>query len=136
VTLSIINYVPSVRDAGKYMSCRAENPELPESSLEDGWKLEIHCESNRTKSQPSSWKHFGLLVTARFSPFADIPQSILSLGASLNGSNIKEGDDVYFECSVRANPRPYKITWRFNVSVEYYAGAAPALAPAPARRAQ
>ena len=43
VTLSIINYVPSVRDAGKYMSCRAENPELPDSSIEDGWKLEIHC---------------------------------------------------------------------------------------------
>ena len=44
VTLSVIQYVPSVRDAGKYMSCRAENPELPESSLEDGWKLIIHCE--------------------------------------------------------------------------------------------
>ena len=44
VTLSIINYVPSVRDAGKYMSCKAENPELPDSSIEDGWKLEIHCE--------------------------------------------------------------------------------------------
>ena len=48
--------------------------------------------------------------------FADTPQSILSLGSSLNGSNIKEGDDVYFECNVRANPRPYKVTWRFNVS--------------------
>ena len=47
---------------------------------------------------------------------ADTPQSILSLGSSLNGSNIKEGDDVYFECNVRANPRPYKVTWRFNVS--------------------
>ena len=46
----------------------------------------------------------------------DTPQSILSLGSSLNGSNIKEGDDVYFECNVRANPRPYKVTWRFNVS--------------------
>ena len=43
MTLSIINYVPSVRDAGKYMSCRAENPELADSSMEDGWKLEIHC---------------------------------------------------------------------------------------------
>ena len=24
------------------------------------------------------------------------------------------GDDVYFECTVRANPQPYKITWRHN----------------------
>ena len=26
----------------------------------------------------------------------------------------KKGDDVYFECTVRANPGPYKITWRHN----------------------
>ena len=87
MTLSILNYTPTIRDAGKYMSCRAENPELPDATLEDGWKLEIHY----------------------------IPQSVLSLGSNLNGSNIKEGDDVYFECSVRANPKPYKISWRFNV---------------------
>ena len=43
VTLSTLNYVPSVRDAGKFMSCRAENPELPDATLEDGWKLEIYC---------------------------------------------------------------------------------------------
>ena len=43
MTLSILNYTPGVRDGGKYMSCRAENPELPDSTLEDGWKLEIHC---------------------------------------------------------------------------------------------
>ena len=50
----------------------------------------------------------------QFELLTDIPQSILSLGSSLNGSNIKEGDDVYFECSVRANPKPYKVSWRFN----------------------
>ena len=43
VTLSILNYVPTIRDAGKYMACRAENPELPDATLEDGWKLEIYC---------------------------------------------------------------------------------------------
>ena len=46
----------------------------------------------------------------------DAPQAVLNLGSSLNASNIKEGDDVYFECNVRANPKPYKITWKFNVS--------------------
>ncbi len=58
-----------------------------------------------------------VFFTARhfYFSYADVPQSILSLGTSLNGSNIKEGDDVYFECNVRANPRPYKISWRFNV---------------------
>ena len=38
-----MNYVPTIRDAGKYMACRAENPELPDATLEDGWKLEIYC---------------------------------------------------------------------------------------------
>ena len=49
-----------------------------------------------------------------FSLVADVPSSTLSLGSSLNASNIKEGDDVYFECAVRASPQPYKITWRHN----------------------
>ena len=40
----------------------------------------------------------------------------MKLGGSLNGSNIKEGDDVYFECEVLANPPPNKITWKHNVS--------------------
>ena len=39
----------------------------------------------------------------------------LTFGSSLNASNIKEGDDVYFECAVQASPAPYKITWRHNV---------------------
>ena len=47
----------------------------------------------------------------------DIPSSTLTLGSSLNASNIKEGDDVYFECAVQASPAPYKITWRHNVSI-------------------
>ena len=33
VTLSILNYVPSIRDAGKYMACRAENSELPDATI-------------------------------------------------------------------------------------------------------
>ena len=47
---------------------------------------------------------------------SDIPTSKLTLGSNLDGSNIKEGDDVYFECAVQASPPPYKITWRHNVS--------------------
>ena len=29
---------------------------------------------------------------------SDVPSATLLLGSSLNASNIKEGDDVYFEC--------------------------------------
>ena len=64
VTLSILNYVPTVRDAGKYMACRAENPELPDATLEDGWKLEIHCEWNlKILVKPEkSKRHFGMRI--------------------------------------------------------------------------
>ena len=34
-------------------------------------------------------------------PCKDTPKAMLGLGSSLNGSLIKEGDDVYFECRVR-----------------------------------
>ena len=38
-------------------------------------------------------------------PCKDTPKAMLGLGSSLNGSLIKEGDDVYFECRVRyTNP--------------------------------
>lgn len=44
------------------------------------------------------------------------PQVSLQLGTTLNPDDIKEGDDVYFECHIRANPREHKIAWLHNVS--------------------
>ena len=51
--------------------------------------------------------------------FLDLPRVSLELGKTLNADNIKEGDDVYFECSVKAKPKAYKIEWKFNVSRIY-----------------
>ena len=48
---------------------------------------------------------------------SDRPKVQLSFGSQLEASNIKEGNDVYFECKVRAHPRHYKITWKRNVSI-------------------
>jgi hypothetical protein len=47
---------------------------------------------------------------------ADAPQVSLKLGHALNASNLKEGDDVYFECQVKANPPPRRIIWKKEVS--------------------
>ena len=47
---------------------------------------------------------------------ADEPKVFLSFGKSLDPDNIKEGNDVYFECDVKANPKVYKIVWLHNVS--------------------
>jgi len=38
------------------------------------------------------------------------------LGSNLNPEDIEEGDDVYFECKVHANPAAYKVVWKHNVS--------------------
>ncbi|KAL3285808.1 hypothetical protein HHI36_000330 [Cryptolaemus montrouzieri] len=45
----------------------------------------------------------------------DPPQVQLHLGTTLNPDDIKEGDDVYFECNIRANPKEHKITWYHDV---------------------
>jgi hypothetical protein len=56
--------------------------------------------------------------------FPDVPVSLIVFGRSLNPKNIREGDDVYFECHVKANPPFYNITWRQNVSHFDYVTAA------------
>lgn len=48
--------------------------------------------------------------------FSDHPTVHLRMGSSLNPNDIKEGDDVYFECVIQSNPKPYKLTWFHDVS--------------------
>jgi len=43
--------------------------------------------------------------------FADKPRVSLRLGKSLDPDNLKTGNDVYFECDVKANPIPHKLVW-------------------------
>lgn len=47
---------------------------------------------------------------------ADPPKVTLSLGSTLNPDEIKEGDDVYFECHIKANPKENRIAWAHDVS--------------------
>ncbi|KAG0712927.1 Palladin [Chionoecetes opilio] len=44
----------------------------------------------------------------------DPPEVKVAAGPSLDLNHIKEGDDVYFDCHVKARPDPSKITWLFN----------------------
>ena len=50
------------------------------------------------------------------SVFADKPRVSLRLGKSLDPDNLRTGNDVYFECDVRANPIPHKLVWLHRVS--------------------
>lgn len=89
-SLSILSYVPSIDDDGKYLTCRAENPAIPDSIKEDKWRLDVQYQ----------------------------PVVTLRMGSTLNPDDIKEGADVYFECKVRANPKEYKLAWFKDVSYE------------------
>ncbi|XP_066966605.1 neural cell adhesion molecule 2-like [Macrobrachium rosenbergii] len=86
VTLSTLTFVPNENDGGKYLKCQAESPVIHHTPLEDQWLLEVYY----------------------------TPQVYLAMGSNLSPEDIKEGDDVYFECNVRANPWVYKVVWYHN----------------------
>ncbi|XP_035218640.1 nephrin-like isoform X2 [Stegodyphus dumicola] len=86
VSTSILTMTPSSEDHGKFISCQADNVMIPGSAIEDSWKLEVHY----------------------------VPQLSLRLGSKLRHSNIMEGNDVYFECNIRANPWVSETGWRFE----------------------
>lgn len=46
----------------------------------------------------------------------DSPRIRIQPGAQVNITGIKEGDDIYFECIVEANPKVDMIEWYLNVS--------------------
>lgn len=50
---------------------------------------------------------------------SDPPIVTLRLGSTLS-DNIKEGDDVYFECLAVANPQWRKLYWLHDVSTNFY----------------
>ncbi|XP_076334815.1 uncharacterized protein LOC143238454 [Tachypleus tridentatus] len=86
VSTSMLTFVPSVDDNGKFLICRAENPLISNSVLEDGWKLEIYF-------PPQVSLHFKNLPTS---------------------GEIQEGNDVYLECNIRSNPWIHSISWQFE----------------------
>ncbi len=40
----------------------------------------------------------------------------MALGSSIDPSGIAEGNDVYMDCEIKANPKAYKVEWNHNVS--------------------
>ncbi|XP_040357971.1 hemicentin-1 [Ixodes scapularis] len=87
-TLGVLHFVPSNMDHAARLRCVATNsvPSPRNLVLEDSWNLDVHYK----------------------------PLVHLRLGSGLNPASIHEGIDIYFECSVRANPGVSEVTWRFN----------------------
>ncbi|XP_045127549.1 uncharacterized protein LOC123514035 isoform X2 [Portunus trituberculatus] len=83
VSVATVSVNVTRADHGAVVACTAENPAVPGSSLTNTTLLDVEY--------PPS-------VTA-------------SLGRSLKPHLLKEGDDVYFTCSVDANPPAAAVTW-------------------------
>ena len=63
---------------------------------------------------------FHLHETSNPNPYSkkkDVPVVHLELGSKLQIAAIKEGDDVYMECNIRAHPWVTKVTWKHNVNI-------------------
>lgn len=43
LTSSSLTFLPKAEDNGKILSCRAQNPALSNSAIEDGWTLTVYC---------------------------------------------------------------------------------------------
>ncbi|XP_074104616.1 sidestep III isoform X1 [Cotesia typhae] len=86
VVYSTLEFYPTPEDHRKQLRCRGDNLALSNAFLEDSYHLNVVFP----------------------------PKVQLEIGNTLNAQNIKEEDDVYFECKVRANPEHNRITWKHN----------------------
>ncbi|XP_050712698.1 hemicentin-1-like, partial [Eriocheir sinensis] len=82
-TVSALTLRVERRHHHSQLVCRAKHPSLPRETKEAIYSLDV------------SYK----------------PLVNLSLGRTLDARTLKEGIDLFFECSIDANPRPYKIRW-------------------------
>ncbi|XP_076031364.1 uncharacterized protein LOC143019535 isoform X2 [Oratosquilla oratoria] len=86
LTVSVLHFTPQSKDDGKMLICQAINERLPDQAVQDSRLLSVNY----------------------------FPEASIKLGRSLNPGRIKEGDDVYFECTVKAKPSINKATWKHN----------------------
>ncbi|KAL9695872.1 hypothetical protein quinque_015157 [Culex quinquefasciatus] len=84
--MSSLAITPTRDDHGKTLTCRATNELVKRGTKETAIKLNVFY----------------------------LPTLKLELGTNMNPEDIEEGDDVYFECKVNANPSAYKVVWKHN----------------------
>ncbi|KAK2721886.1 hypothetical protein QYM36_004011, partial [Artemia franciscana] len=95
-TVSSIRFTPQITDRGKLIKCSVRQRNETILDPEDRMSIEYQLETTR-------------LLFIYYKPIVT-----LRLGASLTSRQIKEGDDIYFDCIIDAEPLSYKILWFHN----------------------
>ncbi|RVE52251.1 hypothetical protein evm_003041 [Chilo suppressalis] len=85
-TQSLLQWTPLKEQNNLILTCRAEHLKFNKSTIESKLPLNIYY----------------------------VPVATITLGSKMNPNDIEEGDDVYFECTVDANPPAYKVVWEHN----------------------
>ncbi|XP_064471421.1 neural cell adhesion molecule 2-like [Ornithodoros turicata] len=83
---STLIFVPSAEDDEKLLTCKADNPQLPDSTVEDSIFLSVTY----------------------------VPKLSLSVTSLHKNGAILEGTDVLLECTVQANPTVREVWWKHN----------------------
>ncbi|KAK4291542.1 hypothetical protein Pmani_035639, partial [Petrolisthes manimaculis] len=87
VSRATLLLVPGRELDGASLTCRAQNPTFPAATaLEDTRILQVYYS----------------------------PRVKVVVGRRLQLHNIKQGEDVYFECLIQANPAAHKVSWALN----------------------
>ncbi|XP_042228361.1 nephrin-like isoform X2 [Homarus americanus] len=86
VSTSTLELLIGPEEEGSKLTCRAENRDLPATTIEASHQLQVLYP----------------------------PEVHVAAGPSLDLDHIKEGDDVYFDCIIKARPDAHKISWSFN----------------------
>ncbi|XP_022251283.1 protein turtle homolog B-like isoform X3 [Limulus polyphemus] len=86
VTTSYLTFRPSSEDDGKTIYCRAENPFIADSTVQEEKILTVHY----------------------------IPKVSVHIPRHLTDAVVKRGHDIFLECHVIANPSVSEIVWMFE----------------------
>ncbi|KAG8183708.1 hypothetical protein JTE90_002777 [Oedothorax gibbosus] len=86
VTVNVVEFVPFSEDNGKVLTCKAANPAMPKSTMQAVVVLNIEF----------------------------IPILNLTVNGTYQEAELQEGDQVYMECSMKANPWVSDIKWHFE----------------------
>ncbi|OXA61210.1 Protein turtle [Folsomia candida] len=67
VTTSRLTFIPTMEDMGKTLICQAENPQIPGSTIEDGFKMDIHLGKPAATTTQNCWRScWGVSTRRRF----------------------------------------------------------------------